>query len=92
MHSADDLVMCLGDFNGHIGSHIDRFDGVYVGYGVGQRYLEGRMSSEFCLEKELCMSSTWSKRKEKRKVTFRMGGNETEIDFELKKTKHRPLI
>ena len=26
MHSADDFVMCLGDFNGHVGRHIDGFD------------------------------------------------------------------
>ena len=29
MHSADDLVMCLGDFNRHVGRHIDGFDGVH---------------------------------------------------------------
>ena len=29
MHRADDLVMYLGDFNGHIGRHVDRFDGVH---------------------------------------------------------------
>ena len=34
MHSADDLVMCLEDFNGHFGRHID---GVHQGYGVGHR-------------------------------------------------------
>ena len=33
--------------------------------------------------KELCVSSTWFKREEKRKVTFRIGDNETEIDFVL---------
>ena len=37
MHSADDLVMCLGDFNGHVGKHINGFDG---GYGVGLRNFE----------------------------------------------------
>ena len=26
MHSVGDLVMCLGDFNGHVGRHIDGFD------------------------------------------------------------------
>ena len=31
MHSSDDLVMRLGDINGHIGRHIDRFDGVHGG-------------------------------------------------------------
>ena len=43
MHSAVDLVMCLGDSNGHVGRHIDEFDWVHGGYGVGQRNLEGRM-------------------------------------------------
>ena len=36
MHSADDLVMCLVDFNGHVCRHIDDFDGVHGGYGVGK--------------------------------------------------------
>ena len=61
MHSANELVMCLGDFNGHIGRHIDGFYRVYGLYGVGHRNSEGRMSLEFCLEKELCVSNTWFK-------------------------------
>ena len=55
MHSADDLVMCLGDLNGHVGRHIDGFDWAYGGYGVCQRNLKGRVLLEFCLEKELCV-------------------------------------
>ena len=84
MHIADDLVMCLGDSNGHVGRHVYGFDGVHGEYGVGQRNLEGRMLLEFCLEKQLCVSNTWFKREEKRKVTFRIGENETKIDFVLK--------
>ena len=41
VHSSDDLVMCLGDFNGHVGRYIDDIDVVHGGYGVGQRNLEG---------------------------------------------------
>ena len=52
MHSADDLIMRVGDINGHIGRHVDGFDG---GYGEGQRNLEERMLLEFGLEKELCV-------------------------------------
>ena len=37
MHSAGDLVMCLGDFNGHVGRHVNGFDGVHGGCNVGQR-------------------------------------------------------
>ena len=36
MHSTDDLVMCLGDLNGHVGRHIDGFDRVHGGYGVNR--------------------------------------------------------
>ena len=43
MHSADDLVMCLGEFNGHMQRHIGGYYGVHGGDGIGQRNLEGRM-------------------------------------------------
>ena len=88
VHSADDLVMCLGDFNGHVGRHIDGFDEVIGDYVVDQRNVERRMLLEFCLEKELCVSNTLFKREEKRKVTFIIGENETEIDLVLKKKEH----
>ena len=29
MHSAGDLVMCMGDINGHMGRHVDGFYGVH---------------------------------------------------------------
>ena len=35
------LVLCLVDFNGHVGRHIDGFDGCYGWYCVGHRNLEG---------------------------------------------------
>ena len=92
MHSEDDLVMCLGDFNGHVGGHVDGFDWVHGGYGVGQKNLEGRMLLEYCLVNELFVSNTWFKRVEKRKVTLRVGENETEIDFVLIKKEHNTYI
>ena len=36
LHSAGDLVMCLGYFNVHVDRHID---GVHGWFGVGQRNL-----------------------------------------------------
>ena len=92
VHSAVDLVMCLGDFSGHVGRHMDGFDGIHGEYGAGQRNLEEGMLLEFCLVKELSMSNTWSKREERRKVTFRMGENETEIDLVLITKEHRQHI
>ena len=42
------------------------------------------------LKKELCVSNAWFKREERRKVKFRMGENETEIDFVL--IKRTPVV
>ena len=92
MYSAGDLVMILGDFNGHVGMHIDGFDEVHGGYSAGQSNLKGTMFFELCLEKELCVSNTWFKREEMRKVTFRIDENETKIDFVLTKKEHRQFI
>ena len=64
------------------------FDVDHGWYGVGERNFEGRMLLEFCQVKELCASNTWLKRDEKRKVTFRLGENETEIDFVLTRIVH----
>ena len=87
---ACDLVMCFGDFNGHVGGHMFGFDGDRGGYGVGQRNFVQRMLFEFCLAKKACMSKSWFKREEKRKVVFRQGENETEIM--LIKKEHQQLI
>ena len=76
MHSTGDLVMSMGDFNGHINRHIDGFDGVHGQYDVGERNLDGRILFEFCPKRELCVINTWLKREEKRKVTFIIGENE----------------
>ena len=59
VHGADDLVMCFGDFNGHMGRHIVEIDGDSRGCGVGKTNFERRMLLEFCLDKELCVSNTW---------------------------------
>ena len=58
MHSTGDFTMCLVDINRNVGRHIDGFDGVHGGHDVGQRNCKGKMLSEFCLEKELCVSNT----------------------------------
>ena len=80
MHSADKLLMSLGDINGHMGRCIDGFHGVHGvhgGHAVGERNIEEKILFEFCLEKELCVSNTLSKKEKKRKVTFRMRENDS---------------
>ena len=41
------------------------------------------MLLDFCDQKELCVANTWYKKKDKSKVTYSLGGNDTEIDSVL---------
>ncbi|KAE8718525.1 Zinc finger family protein, putative isoform 1 [Hibiscus syriacus] len=45
--SQDHRVFIGGDFNGHIGSEIDGYDGVHGGFGFGSKNEEGRTLLEF---------------------------------------------
>ena len=50
------------------------------------------MLVEFGLEKELCVSSTWFKGEEVRKVTFRLGKDGTENNFVLMRKEHECFL
>ena len=78
-----EVVLGLGDFNGRVGRWIDGFEGVHGGYEIGKKNVEGRRLLEFCKEKELCVANTLFEKKEQRKITYSMDGNETEINFVL---------
>ena len=82
LQSPEEMIVGLKDFNGHVGEQLDGFEGVCGEYGFGKRNVEGRRLLEFCDKKELCLANTWSEKKQ-RKITYSMGGNETEIDFVL---------
>jgi len=57
--SPGQMVLGLGDFNGHVGKHIDGFENVHGRNGIGDRNAIGRMLLEFCDDKELCVANTW---------------------------------
>ena len=86
MHSAGDLVMCLGDFNEHVGRHNDGFDGAHGRYGIGQKNVVRVLSGEGIV------CQIHGLREEKRKVTFTIGENERKIDFVLVKKEHQQFI
>ena len=65
--------------NGHVGRHIGEFDGVHGRCGLSRNVF--RALSE---ERILCVEYIVTK-EEKSKVTFRIGENETENDFVMKK-------
>ena len=62
-----EIIVSLGNFNGHVGKCAESFEGVNGGNGVGKRNAEGRRLPEFCDERELCVANTWFKRQTKGK-------------------------
>ena len=76
------MTLGIGDFNGHVGKKVDRFEGVHGRNEIAEQNWEDRMLLEFCNQKDLCVTNKWFKEK-KRKVTYSLGGNATVIDFVL---------
>ena len=74
VENANEVLICLGDFNGHIGKEVNGFEGVHGGFGTGKRNLEDRLLLKFCVEKDLCVGNSWFKKKDSRKATFNGGG------------------
>ena len=90
--SSSEIIVSLGDFNGHVGKYAEGFEGVHRGNGVGKGNAEGKRLLEFCDERELCVANTWFKKTDKRKITYSAGGCGTEIDFVLVLEKYRKYI
>ena len=82
VENANEVLICLEDFNGHIGKKVDGFEGVHGGFEIGKRNVEGRLLLEFVLKKECVWVNSWFKKKDN-KVTFNGGCSGTEIDFVL---------
>ena len=56
--SSCEIIISLGDFNGHMGKCAEGFEGVHRGNDIGKRNAKGRLP-EFFDEKELCVANTW---------------------------------
>ena len=50
MQSPGEVVLSLGDFNGHVRRQTDGFVGVNGKFGIGKRNAEGRRLLQFCDE------------------------------------------
>ena len=77
LRSVGELVLGMGDFNGHVEKHIEGYEDVHGRNGIGERNVEGKMLLEFCDEQELCVANTWLRKGEKRKVTYSATENES---------------
>ena len=66
LHSVGELVLGMGDFNGHVGKQIEVYEDMHGGNGIGGRNVEGKLLLEFRDEKELCVANIWFRKEWKR--------------------------
>ena len=81
IHHMSELIIGMGDLNGHVGRNIDGFQGVHRGLSIGERNEEGRMLLELCDVKHLCIVNTWLRKADNKKTTYGSECNKSEIDF-----------
>ncbi|KAL6548523.1 hypothetical protein OROGR_008944 [Orobanche gracilis] len=72
-----------GDLNGHVGVSRDGFESVHGGFGFGDRNEAGNGILDFALGYDLGIMNTWFEKRDSHLVTYRNGGNASQIDFFL---------
>ncbi|KAL6579441.1 hypothetical protein OROMI_009657 [Orobanche minor] len=72
-----------GDLNGHVGVSRDGFESVHGGFGFGDRNEAGNDILDFALAYDLGIMNTWFEKRDSHLVTYRNGGNASQIDFFL---------
>ncbi|KAE8660533.1 hypothetical protein F3Y22_tig00116951pilonHSYRG00347 [Hibiscus syriacus] len=85
----DQRVFIGGDFNGHIGSTTDGYDGVHGGFGYGSRNDEGRTLLEFATAHDLVVTNSLFNKRDANLITFHSGGHCTQIDYILVRNRDR---
>ena len=53
LQNPGEMILSLGDFNGHVGKRINVVEDVHGGYDIGERKIEGKRLLEFCVLKDL---------------------------------------
>ena len=73
-HHTSELILGMGDLNGHVDRNIDGFQGLHGGFSIGKRNLEGRMLLALCDAKHLCIANTRLRKAGKKKDNLWLRG------------------
>ena len=74
-------IVVGADLNGHVGKNPGVFQRVHGGKGYGQRTREGENILESTESLDLTLVNTFFNKKEEPLITYKSGGNSSQIDF-----------
>ncbi|XP_057530041.1 uncharacterized protein LOC130808607 [Amaranthus tricolor] len=86
----DEKVFLGGDFNRHIGRDAGNYNSIHEGFDLGARNENGENLLEFVLAKELVIANSIFRKKEEHLITYKSGGDATQVDYFLVRKGDRP--
>ena len=72
-----------GDLNGHVGRDRNGFEDVMGIDKYGERNVDGENILEICQSRQLKNLNTMFKKEDKKKITYKNGDRETQVDYIL---------
>ena len=78
-----EVLIPIGDWNGHVGRVAGGFEAVHGGFGHGNRNIEGERLLEFTVANNLIVGNTQFKKRDSHLITYSSGGNNSQIDYIL---------
>ena len=94
----NERVLIGADMNGHVGKSAGTFKGIHGGKGFGTRNEDGEKILESAESLGLVLVNTCFEKKKEHLITYKSGGNETQIDYimvrkeDFKKVKNCKVI
>ena len=78
-----EILIPVGDWNGHVGTDAGVYHVVHGGHGYGIRNSDGERILEFATANGLRIGNTWFKKRNSHLITYSSGGCSTQLDYIL---------
>ena len=89
---ASEMLIIVGDWNGHVGVDADAYMEAHGGHGFGVRNAEGERVLEFAVANDLLIGNTLFKKRDSHLVTYSSGNHRTQIDYILFRKRLRKSV
>ena len=80
---AAEMLIPVGDWNGHVGADSGVYNEAHGGHGFGVRNADGERVLEFAIANDLLIGNTQFKKRDSHLVTYSSGNHRTQIDYIL---------
>lgn len=88
----NDKVYACGDWNGHVGSKADGYEGVHGGEGFGKRNTEGERVLDFAVANNMVVNNTFFRKRQSHLITYESGPHSTQISYILSRKEHLKMV